>query len=67
MSKKILLSHFFFRTVTLPYINIGLIYLLHLDNYIKAIWYFSEAIRHDPSYIQGYICRAEAYHKVFKV
>uniref|UniRef100_A0A8D1CIJ4 Tetratricopeptide repeat domain 6 n=1 Tax=Sus scrofa TaxID=9823 RepID=A0A8D1CIJ4_PIG len=55
------------RTVTLPYINIGLIYLLHLDNYIKAIWYFSEAIRHDPSYIQGYICRAEAYHKMHKL
>ncbi|OWK08861.1 hypothetical protein Celaphus_00015432, partial [Cervus elaphus hippelaphus] len=49
------------RTITLAYINIGLIYLLHLDNYIEATSYFSEAIRHDPMYIQSYICRAEAY------
>lgn len=65
MSNKILLSHFF-RTVTLAYINIGLIYLLHLDNYTEAIRYFSEALKLDPSYIQSYICQAEAYHKVFK-
>ncbi|XP_072819062.1 tetratricopeptide repeat protein 6 isoform X1 [Vicugna pacos] len=55
------------RTVTMAYINIGLIYLLYLDNYIEATWYFSEAIRLDPSYIQGYICRAEAYHKLHKL
>ena len=52
--------------MTLAYINIGLIYLLHLDNYIEATSYFSEAIRHDPIYIQSYICRAEAYSKVSK-
>ncbi|XP_070334107.1 tetratricopeptide repeat protein 6 isoform X3 [Odocoileus virginianus] len=55
------------RTITLAYINIGLIYLLHLDNYIEATSYFSEAIRHDPSYIQSYICRAEAYSKLHKL
>lgn len=48
MSNKILLSCFF-RTVSLAYINIGLIYLLHLDNYIEAIWHFSEAIKLDRS------------------
>lgn len=66
MFNKILLSHFF-RTVTLAYINIGLIYLLHLGDYIEATRYFSEAIRLDPSYIQSYICRADTYYKVFKV
>ncbi|KAF4018029.1 hypothetical protein G4228_009399 [Cervus hanglu yarkandensis] len=55
------------RTITLAYINIGLIYLLHLDNYIEATSYFSEAIRHDPMYIQSYICRAEAYSKLHKL
>lgn len=65
MSNKILLSQFF-RTVTLAYINIGLIHLLHLNNYTEAIWYFSEALKHDPSCIQSHICRAETYHKVFK-
>ncbi|XP_060149591.1 tetratricopeptide repeat protein 6 [Globicephala melas] len=55
------------RTIILPYINIGLIYLLHLDNYIEATRYFSEAIRLDPMYIQSYICRAEAYHKLHKL
>ncbi|KAM5243495.1 tetratricopeptide repeat protein 6 [Hipposideros larvatus] len=52
------------RTVTLAYINIGLIYLLHLDDYFEATWYFSEAIRLDPSCIQSYICQAEAYYKL---
>nr|XP_044621462.1 tetratricopeptide repeat protein 6 isoform X1 [Equus asinus] len=55
------------RTVSLAYINIGLIYLLHLDNYIEAIWHFSEAIKLDPLYIQSYICRAETYHKLHKL
>ncbi|XP_033621036.1 tetratricopeptide repeat protein 6 isoform X3 [Fukomys damarensis] len=54
------------RTSTLAYINIGLIYMLHLDNYTEAIWHFSEAIRIDPSYIQSYMCRAEAYSKLHK-
>nr|XP_003408506.2 tetratricopeptide repeat protein 6 [Loxodonta africana] len=55
------------RTVSLAYINIGLIHLLHLDNYVEAIWQFSEAIRIDPLYIQSYICRAEAYQKLHKL
>ncbi|XP_048217938.1 tetratricopeptide repeat protein 6 [Perognathus longimembris pacificus] len=52
------------RTVTLPYINIGLVQLLHLDNYTEAIWKFTEALKIDPLNIQSYICRAEAYHKL---
>ncbi|KAM5336951.1 tetratricopeptide repeat protein 6 [Glossophaga mutica] len=55
------------RTLTLAYINIGLIHLLHLNNYTEAIWYFSETLKHDPSCIQSYICRAETYHKVHKL
>ncbi|KAM5175941.1 tetratricopeptide repeat protein 6 [Callospermophilus lateralis] len=55
------------RTVTLAYINIGLIYLLHLENYNEAIYWFSEAIKIDPSCIQSYICRAEAYYKLHKL
>ncbi|KAG3261124.1 tetratricopeptide repeat domain 6 [Ictidomys tridecemlineatus] len=55
------------RTVTLAYINIGLIYLLHLENYNEAICWFSEAIKIDPSCIQSYICRAEAYYKLHKL
>ncbi|KAL4670107.1 hypothetical protein H8957_010838 [Semnopithecus entellus] len=54
------------RTTTLAYVNIGLIHLLHLDNYTEAIWQFSEAIRIDPLCIQSYLCRAETYFKVFK-
>ncbi|XP_014647570.1 PREDICTED: tetratricopeptide repeat protein 6 [Ceratotherium simum simum] len=55
------------RTVILAYINIGLIHLLQLDNYIEAIWHFSEAIKLDPLYIQSYICRAETYYKLHKL
>ncbi|XP_055464683.1 tetratricopeptide repeat protein 6 [Psammomys obesus] len=52
------------RSATVAYINIGLVYLLHLDNYTEAFWWFSEAIRIDPLYIQSYLCRAETYHKL---
>ncbi|XP_052040667.1 tetratricopeptide repeat protein 6 isoform X1 [Apodemus sylvaticus] len=55
------------RTATLAYINIGLIYLQHLDNYTEAFWWFTEAIRVDPLYIQSYICRAETYSKLHKL
>nr|KAF6488202.1 tetratricopeptide repeat domain 6 [Rousettus aegyptiacus] len=55
------------RTVIFAYINIGLIYLLHLDNYIEATWHFSEAIRLDPLYIRSYICRAETYNKLHEL
>ncbi|XP_006891646.1 PREDICTED: uncharacterized protein LOC102862704 [Elephantulus edwardii] len=55
------------RTALMAYINIGLIYLLHLDNYVEAISQFSEAIRIDPLYIQSYLCRAEAYYKLQKL
>ncbi|XP_006152426.2 tetratricopeptide repeat protein 6 [Tupaia chinensis] len=54
------------RTFTLAYVNIGLIYLLHLDNYTEAVQYFSEVIRINPLHIQSYICRAEAYYKLHK-
>uniref|UniRef100_A0A2K5IEI1 Uncharacterized protein n=1 Tax=Colobus angolensis palliatus TaxID=336983 RepID=A0A2K5IEI1_COLAP len=55
------------RTTTLAYVNIGLIHLLHLDNYTEAIWQFSEAIRIDPLCIQSYLCRAETYFKLHKL
>ncbi|KAG8516456.1 Tetratricopeptide repeat protein 6, partial [Galemys pyrenaicus] len=55
------------RTIILAYINIGLINMLHLDNYVEAIWQFSEAIRFDPLYIQSYICRAETYYKLHRL
>uniref|UniRef100_A0A8C2VL38 Tetratricopeptide repeat domain 6 n=1 Tax=Chinchilla lanigera TaxID=34839 RepID=A0A8C2VL38_CHILA len=54
------------RTSTLAYVNIGLIHMLHLDNYTEAIWHFSEAIRVDPLYIQSYMCRAETYYKLHR-
>ncbi|XP_028638363.1 tetratricopeptide repeat protein 6 isoform X1 [Grammomys surdaster] len=55
------------RTTTLAYINIGLIYLQHLDNYTEAFWWFTEAIRIDPLHIKSYICRAETYCKLHKL
>ncbi|XP_005876666.2 PREDICTED: tetratricopeptide repeat protein 6, partial [Myotis brandtii] len=55
------------RTVTLAYINIGIIDLLHLDNYTDATWYFSEALKLDPSSIRSYMCLAETYNKVNKL
>lgn len=56
---------FHFRWLTLPYVNIGLIKLLHLDSYFEAIGQFTNAIQVDPLDIRPYLCRAQAYHKVF--
>lgn len=53
------------RSLTLPYVNIGLIMLLHLDRYFEAIEQFTTAIRVDPLDTRSYLCRAQAYHKVF--
>ncbi|XP_029340827.1 tetratricopeptide repeat protein 6 isoform X2 [Mus caroli] len=55
------------RNATLAYINIGIIYLEHLDNYTEAFWWFTEAIKVDPLYLQSYICRAETYSKLHKL
>ena len=35
--------------------------------YFRAIKRFSAAVRVDPTYVRGYICRAEAYEKVGNV
>ncbi|XP_013923111.1 PREDICTED: tetratricopeptide repeat protein 6-like [Thamnophis sirtalis] len=52
------------RNFTTPYINIGLIMMLHSDLYFDAIVRFTEAIRVDPLDIRPYLCRAQAYQKV---
>lgn len=52
------------RSFTTPYINIGLIMMLHSDQYFDAILRFTEAIRVDPLDIRPYLCRAQAYQKV---
>ncbi|XP_077179273.1 tetratricopeptide repeat protein 6 isoform X2 [Paroedura picta] len=55
------------RCLTLPYINIGLIMLLHLDRYFEAIGQFTNAIHVDPLDTRPYMCRAQAYHKIHKL
>ncbi|NXD05736.1 TTC6 protein, partial [Nothocercus nigrocapillus] len=52
------------RSVTFAYLSIGLIMLLHLDQYYKAIQLFTDAIEVDPLNVRAYICRAQAYHKI---
>ncbi|XP_026520085.1 tetratricopeptide repeat protein 6 [Notechis scutatus] len=52
------------RSLTTPYINIGLIMMLHSDQYFDAILRFTEAIRVDPLDVIPYLCRAQAYQKV---
>ncbi|NXH10275.1 TTC6 protein, partial [Bucco capensis] len=51
-------------SVIFAYLNIGLIQLLHLDQYYEAIQQFTNAIEIDPLDVQTYICRAQAYHKI---
>ncbi|XP_078005306.1 tetratricopeptide repeat protein 6 [Phascolarctos cinereus] len=55
------------RNISFAFINIGIIYLLHMDKYFEAIQQFTEAIRIDPLYIQSYLCRAQTYHKLHKL
>ncbi|XP_038612853.1 LOW QUALITY PROTEIN: tetratricopeptide repeat protein 6 [Tachyglossus aculeatus] len=52
------------RGVSVAFINIGLIFFLHLSDNFEAIRQFSEAIKVDPQGIRSYICRAEAYNKM---
>uniref|UniRef100_A0A3P8XAW7 Tetratricopeptide repeat domain 6 n=1 Tax=Esox lucius TaxID=8010 RepID=A0A3P8XAW7_ESOLU len=51
------------RTVALAHVNLGLIYMLKGQN-TEAIRKFSNALRVEPTYIRGYICRAQAYHNI---
>ncbi|XP_072485861.1 tetratricopeptide repeat protein 6 isoform X3 [Notamacropus eugenii] len=55
------------RSISFAFINIGIIYLLHMDKYFEAIQQFTEAIKVDPLYIQSYLCRAETYRKIHKL
>nr|XP_009485359.1 PREDICTED: uncharacterized protein LOC104034168 [Pelecanus crispus] len=51
-------------SVIFAYLNIGLILLLHLDQYYEAIRQFTNAIEIDPLNVRSYVCRAQAYHKI---
>ncbi|XP_030308343.1 tetratricopeptide repeat protein 6 [Calypte anna] len=51
-------------SVFFAYLTIGLILLLHLDQYYEAIRQFSNAIQTDPLNVRAYVCRAQAYHKI---
>uniref|UniRef100_A0A8B9KLU6 Tetratricopeptide repeat domain 6 n=1 Tax=Astyanax mexicanus TaxID=7994 RepID=A0A8B9KLU6_ASTMX len=55
------------RTVAAAHINLGLIYMLKMNQSQKAIRRFSNAIKADPTNIKGYVCRARAYHNVRKL
>ncbi|XP_050753053.1 tetratricopeptide repeat protein 6 [Gymnogyps californianus] len=51
-------------SVIFAYLNIGLILLLHLDQYHEAIQQFTNAIEIDPLNVRAYVGRAQAYHKI---
>ncbi|KAM6204870.1 tetratricopeptide repeat protein 6, partial [Sarcoramphus papa] len=51
-------------SVIFAYLNIGLILLLHLDQYYEAIQQFTNAIEIDPLNVRAYVGRAQAYHKI---
>ncbi|XP_062974543.1 tetratricopeptide repeat protein 6 [Elgaria multicarinata webbii] len=52
------------RTLVTAHVNIGLILMLHLDNYFESIRQFTQAIQVDPLDTRPYLCRAQAYHKI---
>ncbi|XP_063803913.1 tetratricopeptide repeat protein 6 [Pseudophryne corroboree] len=52
------------RSVTVAHVNLGLICLLHLQQYPQAIHHFSAAIKVDPVCIRAYLCRAQTYRQM---
>nr|XP_023696055.1 tetratricopeptide repeat protein 6 isoform X1 [Paramormyrops kingsleyae] len=52
------------RSVVLAHMNLGLIYMLQMDRNYEAIRVFTCALNTRPTHIQGYICRAQAFHNV---
>ncbi|XP_048830069.1 uncharacterized protein LOC125707163 [Brienomyrus brachyistius] len=52
------------RSMVLAHMNLGLIYMLQMDRNYEAIRVFTRALNTRPTHIQGYICRAQAYHNV---
>ncbi|XP_075049738.1 tetratricopeptide repeat protein 6 [Mixophyes fleayi] len=52
------------KTVPVAHMNLGLISLLHLDQYPQAIRHFSAAIKVDPLCIRAYLCRAQAHRQM---
>ncbi|KAJ7344968.1 hypothetical protein JRQ81_000918 [Phrynocephalus forsythii] len=52
------------QTLTEAYVNIGLIFMLHLDHYFESIRQFTRAIEVNPLDIRPYLCRAQAYHRI---
>ncbi|XP_070553805.1 uncharacterized protein [Ptychodera flava] len=52
------------RSVACPHLNLGLIYMIRMENYPKAIACFTNAIKVDATYWRAMVCRAEAHHKL---
>nr|XP_034964906.1 tetratricopeptide repeat protein 6 isoform X2 [Zootoca vivipara] len=52
------------RSLTVAYINIGLILMLNMDHYFESIRQFTHAIQLDPLDIRPYMCRAQAHQRV---
>ncbi|XP_066550487.1 uncharacterized protein ttc6 [Amia ocellicauda] len=52
------------RCVPVAHVNLGLVYMLKMENHSEAIRRFTNALKVDPTYIRAHICRAQAYAKV---
>ncbi|MGH0182080.1 UNVERIFIED_CONTAM: hypothetical protein FKN15_017838 [Acipenser sinensis] len=50
--------------VAVAHMNLGLIFMLKMENHYEAIRRFTSAIKIDPTCNRAYVCRAEAYNKV---
>ena len=53
--------------MAVAHVNLGLIYMVHLENYHRAIKKFTSALKADPTYVKAYVCRAEAHTRVHDV
>ncbi|MGH0182233.1 UNVERIFIED_CONTAM: hypothetical protein FKN15_009259 [Acipenser sinensis] len=54
------------RYVAVAHMNLGLIFMLKMENHYEAIRRFTSAIKIDPTCNRAYVCRAEAYNKALE-
>lgn len=48
----------------MAHVNLGLIYMLKMNQQHEAIQMFTNALKVNPTYVRAYICRAKAFHIV---
>jgi tetratricopeptide (TPR) repeat protein len=55
------------KSIPCAHTSLGLVLMQHLSQYQRAVQCFSNAIKANPTYVRGYVCRGDAYSKLEKL